>query len=613
MSRVREVAELLARYRGPLVFNIVFNALGAVLSLFTFLSVVPFLRILFVPSAAPAEPAADASLSPDASDPGLLDRINGAFDAYVAVHGTEHALLMLCVAIVVLAVVKNSVQYAALFSLATIRTGISRDLRTALYDRLLELPVGWFTDARRGDTLSRMTNDLNEVEFSIIGTIETLFKSPLVILFSLATLFAMSWELTVFALVFLPVSGWLISRIAKVLKHAARRGKDALGDLMSLVDETLGGIRAVRGFNAEPAFRERFRAVNHDYFRLMRRLYKREYLASPMSETISLTVMAVLLGFGGLLVLRGEGGLSGEWFIGYLVVFSQIIPPARAISDGWFKIAKGAASLDRLDAILKEPWRIPEPESPLPCPPLAQDLRFDAVSFRYPGTETDVLDGISFDVPRGATVALVGPSGSGKSTLAHLIARFADPTAGRILLDGIDLRDLASRELRSRLGIVAQDPLLFNATVAENIALGAPLDPDRLHAVAAAANALEFIERLPDGFGTNIGDGGGRLSGGQRQRLAIARALYRDPPLLLLDEATSALDTESEHLVQQAIDRTMAGRTAVVIAHRLSTVRRADCIVVLDRGRIVASGTHDALMADPAGLYRRLVEMQDLS
>jgi subfamily B ATP-binding cassette protein MsbA len=323
--------------------------------------------------------------------------------------------------------------------------------------------------------------------------------------------------------------------------------------------------------------------------------------------------MAVLLGFGGLLVLRGEGGLSGEWFIGYLVVFSQIIPPARAISDGWFKIAKGAASLDRLDAILKEPWRIPEPESPLPCPPLAQGLRFDAVSFRYPGTETDVLDGISFDVPRGATVALVGPSGSGKSTLAHLIARFADPTAGRILLDGIDLRDLASRELRSRLGIVAQDPLLFNATVAENIALGAPLDPDRLHAVAAAANALEFIERLPDGFGTNIGDGGGRLSGGQRQRLAIARALYRDPPLLLLDEATSALDTESEHLVQQAIDRTMAGRTAVVIAHRLSTVRRADCIVVLDRGRIVASGTHDALMADPAGLYRRLVEMQDLS
>ena len=570
MSRVREVAELLARYRGPLVFNIVFNALGAVLSLFTFLSVVPFLRILFVPSAAPAEPAADASLSPDASDPGLLDRINGAFDAYVAVHGTEHALLMLCVAIVVLAVVKNSVQYAALFSLATIRTGISRDLRTALYDRLLELPVGWFTDARRGDTLSRMTNDLNEVEFSIIGTIETLFKSPLVILLSLATLFAMSWELTVFALVFLPVSGWLISRIAKVLKHAARRGKDALGDLMSLVDETLGGMRAVRGFNAEPAFRERFRAVNHDYFRLMRRLYKREYLASPMSETISLTVMAVLLGFGGLLVLRGEGGLSGEWFIGYLVVFSQIIPPARAISDGWFKIAKGAASLDRLDAILKEPWRIPEPESPLPCPPLAQGLRFDAVSFRYPGTETDVLD-------------------------------------------GIDLRDLASRELRSRLGIVAQDPLLFNATVAENIALGAPLDPDRLHAVAAAANALEFIERLPDGFGTNIGDGGGRLSGGQRQRLAIARALYRDPPLLLLDEATSALDTESEHLVQQAIDRTMAGRTAVVIAHRLSTVRRADCIVVLDRGRIVASGTHDALMADPAGLYRRLVEMQDLS
>jgi subfamily B ATP-binding cassette protein MsbA len=381
---------------------------------------------------------------------------------------------------------------------------------------------------------------------------------------------------------------------------------------MSLVDETLGGIRAVRGFNAEPAFRERFRAVNSDYFRLMRRLYKREYLASPMSETISLSVMAVLLGFGGLLVLRGEGGLSGEWFIGYLVVFSQIIPPARAISDGWFKLSKGAASLDRLDAILKEPWRIPDPEVPVPCPPLADRLRFEGVSFRYPGSEADVLTDVSFEVPRGATVALVGPSGSGKSTLAQLVARFADPTGGRILIDGVDLRDVAAHALRSHMGIVAQDPLLFNGTIADNIALGAPLDPDRLTAVAAAANALEFIDRLPDGFATGIGDGGGRLSGGQRQRLAIARALYRDPPLLLLDEATSALDTESEHLVQQAIDRTMAGRTSIVIAHRLSTVRRADLIVVLDRGRVVATGTHEDLMSDAAGLYRRLVEMQDV-
>jgi subfamily B ATP-binding cassette protein MsbA len=604
MKRLKEMQVLLARYRGPVALNIGFNALGAVLSLFTFLSVVPFLRILFMPSGPAAADAGEAS--------GLLDTITSGFDALVATHGTERALVLLCVAIVVLAVVKNAVQYAALFSLATIRTGIARDLRTAVYDKLLELPVGWFTDARRGDTLSRMTNDVNEVEFSIIGTIEVLFKSPLVILVSLATLFAMSWELTLFALVFLPVSGWLISRIAKALKHAARRGKDSLGDLMSLVDETLGGIRAVRGFNAEPAFRERFRAVNSDYFRLMRRLYKREYLASPMSETISLSVMAVLLGFGGLLVLRGEGGLSGEWFIGYLVVFSQIIPPARAISDGWFKLSKGAASLDRLDAILKEPWRIPDPEVPVPCPPLADRLRFEGVSFRYPGSEADVLTDVSFEVPRGATVALVGPSGSGKSTLAQLVARFADPTGGRILIDGVDLRDVAAHALRSHMGIVAQDPLLFNGTIADNIALGAPLDPDRLTAVAAAANALEFIDRLPDGFATGIGDGGGRLSGGQRQRLAIARALYRDPPLLLLDEATSALDTESEHLVQQAIDRTMAGRTSIVIAHRLSTVRRADLIVVLDRGRVVATGTHEDLMSDAAGLYRRLVEMQDV-
>ena len=602
MNRLSDLIAYLLPYKSNLAVNVVCNVLNAFLSLFTFLSVVPFLRILFqTGDSSPAEVTL--------SDSGL-ERIGATFDGFVADFGASTVLLWICVGIVIITVLKNAVGYAALFSLATIRTGVSRDLRNRMFRKVLRLPMNWFTESRKGDAISRMTNDLMEVEFSIIGTVEILFKSPIAILVSLATLFYMSWELTLFSIFFLPISGFLISRIAKSLKHAARRGKEELGSLISILEETLGGIAVIKAFHAEEQFDRRFSTSNERFFKLMRRLYKREYLSSPVSETVSLSVMAVLLWFGGRLVLEGDGGLTGDWFIGYLVVFSQIIPPARAISDGWFRIQKGVASLERLEEILDAE----ELQNPgiLPTPELQQAIAFKDVHFGYGGIP--VLRGVSFEIERGQTVALVGPSGSGKTTLMHLLARFHRPDAGAILWDGQDLEEFDLTGFRTRLGLVTQESRLFNTSVAENIQLGSThleTNKDALERAAQASNSIEFIAGMEGGWEAGVGDGGNKLSGGQRQRLSIARALFKDPPVLLMDEATSSLDTESEHKVQQAIDRLMEGRTTLVIAHRLSTVRHADQIIVLDAGRVAETGTHDELMQNK-GLYRKLVDMQNI-
>ena len=540
-----------------------------------------------------------------------VEKWSAYFDAFVLEVGPSRALSYICIGIFCVTVLKNAVGYLALYSLATMRTGVSRDLRNNLYNKVLRLPMSWFTESRKGDVISRMTNDLMEVEFSVIGTIEILFKSPISILVSLGTLFYLSWELTLFSMLFLPVSGYLISRIAKSLKHAAKRGKEELGGLISIMEETLGGMMVIKAFHAESKFEQKFSASNDRFFELMRRLYKREYLSSPVSETVSLGVMATLLWFGGRIVLEGSSGLTGDWFIGYLVVFSQIIPPARSISDGWFRIQKGSASLERLEEILSAE-EMTDSGTYL-AEPLKQAIRFENVHFSY--GENVVLNGIDLTIAKGETVALVGPSGSGKTTLVHLLARFYDATKGQITWDDRPLESFELVSFRSQMGMVTQEARLFNASVTENVTLGAANgavhELKDLEQVANAANALEFIQLMEEGWGSSVGDGGNKLSGGQRQRLSIARALHKDPPVLLLDEATSALDTESEHAVQQAINRLMEGRTTLVVAHRLSTIRHADRIVVLDQGKIVEEGDHEALMARK-GMYHRLVSMQDL-
>lgn len=595
-------------YRKYLLLNIVFNLLAAVLTLFSFALIIPILEMLFQINTATYSfmPLGTASLKEVA-----VNNFYYYTQESIASMGAASTLALLAAALVVMTALKTGATFLSSYFIVPLRSGIVRDLRNFMYRKITTLPIGFFTAERKGDVMARISGDVAEIENSVMASLDMLFKNPVLIVVYLGTMLAISWQLTLFVFVLLPIAGYVMGKVGKRLKRTSYETQTQWGTIMAIIEETLGGLRVIKAFTAEDKVRRRFIDENQRFFNLSNRVARRHALAHPMSELLGTTAIAIILWFGGSLIIGGHSGLSAASFIYYMVIFYSIINPAKELSKAAYSIQKGLASMERVDMILNADNPVKTPDIPAPMPAPDSDIALENLSFSYDGTN-EVLSDIDLHIPAGATVALVGQSGSGKSTMADLIPRFYDPTAGRVTIGGTDIRNLDIAALRSLTGIVSQEPILFNDTVAANIAFGVD-DATREQIVEAArvANAHEFISEMEAGYDTPVGDRGCRLSGGQRQRISIARAILKNPPILILDEATSALDSQSEALVQQALERLMQRRTTLVIAHRLSTIRNADLICVLHQGRIVERGTHASLMAPEAkGFYRRLVEMQ---
>lgn len=596
-------------YKKYVFLSLLFNLLTTIFSLFSFAAIIPVLQILFGLQEV-SKTYQQWSWSDGGSEilEALKNNVFYGIEQLIVQVGPSTALLYMGLFLIVMTALKTGSAYLGSHFMIPIRTGVLRDLRNQLYRKIISLPIGFFTEERKGDIMARMTGDVTEVEGSIMSSLDMVFKNPIMILIYLGVMFAMSWQLTLFVLLLLPFSGWLIGRIGRSLKRRSTIGQEQTGELLSQIEETLGGLRVVKAFNAEHKLEARFGALNEKIRHTFNRINRRYNLAHPVSELIGTIVIAILLWFGGVLILGNNSSISAAEFIYYLVIFYSIIAPSKDLSRASYSIQKGLASLERVDKILKSENTIKEPEHPEKVKTFTDKIEFRNVSFKY---QTDwVLRNINLDVPKGKTVALVGQSGSGKSTLVDLLPRYYDPVEGEIQMDGVNIKHYNTHDFRSLIGNVNQEAILFNDTFFNNIAFG--VENATLEQVIEAskiANAHDFITATENGYESTIGDRGSKLSGGQRQRVSIARAILKNPPILILDEATSALDTESEKMVQEALENLMRNRTTLVVAHRLSTIKRADEICVMHEGRIVERGKHDDLVALD-GYYKKLCDMQ---
>lgn len=604
MKSFKKILRYVLHYKLYAILNIVFNILAVIFELLSMLLFVPFLNILFNQASEVVPTKPTFSLTKDYFE----NYYNYTISQYIEDDNKTKILLFVCVLVGVMFLIKNVCRYLAMFFIAVLRTGVVKDLRNELQAKILALPLLFYSEEKKGDIISRVTTDVQEVEWSILNSLELLFKEPISIILSLAVMIAMNPHLTLFSLILLPVSGFIIGRVGKSLKRTSGKLQAQMGELLSHVEETLGGLRIIKAFHAEKRVTTNFRNLNQEYTNLHLKMIRKRDSASPLSEFLGSAVMVTLAYYGGNLVLSGEGTFSGGEFIGYIIIFARLLSPIKAISSAYSIIQKGAASAERIEELLSAENNIIEVKNPHIFKGFENAITYKDVCFSY-GKEP-VLSDINITIQKGKTVALVGESGGGKSTFADLLPRFYDVSSGSVNVDGVNIRESSIESLRKLIGVVSQESILFNDTIYNNIAFGVEnTTEEQVIAAAKIANAHNFIIELEKGYQTNIGDRGNKLSGGQKQRISIARAVLKNPPILILDEATSALDTESEKLVQDALFKLMNNRTSIIIAHRLSTIQKADEIIVLVKGKIVERGTHNDLISIQ-GVYKRLSDLQ---
>ncbi len=593
-------------YKVQAILNIFFNVLSTIFSVFSFAIVIPFLGILFKTQALVTEkPALDIT-----SVSSLQHNFNYWLSNIIIEHGEIKALISMGVLVIIATFFKTLCFYLANHFMVPLRNGVVKDIRNQLFDKVISLPIGYFSEEKKGNIIARMTNDVQEIEWGIMSSLEMIFRDPIKILIYLGTMFIISWQMTSFVFILLPIVGLIIGRTGRSLRKVSMTGQQQMGSLMAQIEEMIGGLRIIKAFNAEKHISDKFKDTNKDYTGLMNFVNRKRFLASPLSEFLATIAVVVIMWYGGTLILGDNALLSPAALIGYLVIFSQIISPAKTLSSSWFNIKKAMASVDRVNDILDQTNPIVEKQGATEITEFKNSIEFKNVNFAYT-EDIPVLKNINLKIQKGQTVAIVGQSGSGKSTMVDLIPRFYDILEGEILIDGINIKDYKLSNLRELIGYVHQTPILFNDSIANNIAFGKQnVSQKNIEEAAKVANAHDFILESENQYDTNIGDGGCKLSGGQRQRLSIARAVLKNPPILILDEATSALDTESENLVQEALDNLMQNRTSIVIAHRLSTIKRADLICVLHEGQIVETGKHEELIAKK-GMYYKLNNIQN--